>query len=202
MDEGSLIDTVFAEHKQEQRNMALSDRSLCFGEHQPSMNSALKATTGFSLFISTSTFLTIIINFAQSELTYFRSASRDWLKILSLLLPVVFLVSLNALLVIVAFVRNARETIYIKLLKHKSILLPHSHLALSFLSVYLIFKFQYRFIVLFLAYLVLFVVSLLLYRFVFLRLFVTKAETRVRIYKNSRSETPINQNRDVFSIDV
>jgi hypothetical protein len=131
--DGSLIDSVFIEHKHTLKNKALSNKSLSFGLNQPCMRSAYAAVFGYLTFLTTSVLVIFLADRAQQQQSDWRKASLT-LASLSFLLAVLFASAYFFL------IKNVRETIYRQNLFYNAILFPYGQLILAFLNVCLILK--------------------------------------------------------------
>jgi hypothetical protein len=153
-----LIDSVFAEHKHELKAKALSNKTLSFGENQPSMQSAYKAIIGYALFTFCSILLTITLNFAQTEYTN-KSHGVSGLKMFIFAVTILILTCLGLSFGHLLLGQNYKETIYMKHLHYHSPYVPHAQLLICFASIFLILKFDSFVLYIFLSHLVFFLVS-------------------------------------------
>lgn len=201
-DEGEIIDSAFARHKQELKTKALSNKSLSFGVDQPSMSSGYKATCGFCLFILCSITLSIILNYLVNELSDLDNVfwSRVFLFVCFFALIFGFLVIFSLIFI----VRNLKETIYIKNLHYKSPYLPYLQLFLSFVNVYFILKSSIFILIIFYSQLFLYLICLFISYKIFMFI---KAKTGVDNSYEDNGYTPKWSNSthgsklNIFTID-
>jgi hypothetical protein len=157
-DEGSLIDSVFAEHKSELKAKALTNKALSFGLDQPSMQTAYKAIIGYVLFTVCSVLLVVVFNFAQDE--YSNTAQPvSGLKMFALAVTILLLACLGLSFGHLLIGQNFKETIYTKHLHYHSPHVPYAQLVLCFFSIFLILKFDSYVLYLFLAHLIIFLIT-------------------------------------------
>jgi hypothetical protein len=154
-----LIDSVFAEHKNELKAKALSNKALSFGENQPSMQSAYKAIIGYTLFSICSVLLVITLNFAQHEYNN-TSHPISGLKMFIFAVTILILGCLGSSFGHLLLGQNFKETIYMKHLHYHAPYVPYAQLLICFVSISLIFKCDSFVLYLFLTHLVLFLVGL------------------------------------------
>ena len=104
---------------------------------------------GYGLFLLCSTILSLILDFTVDEFYKNKKAATSWniifLGFITSILIILFLVLFTYLF----FIKNSKETIYIKHVHYKSPGLPFAQLILSILNTFLIVKTTYSIIMLF-----------------------------------------------------
>lgn len=166
------IDQIFAEHMGELKIKALSDKDVSFGEKQPNMKSAYKAIIGFILFVSSSISYNLVLNFFQVNLN-------NLLNFFYFLTILIGLVLINFIISIIFFLKNTKETIFVKKLNDSTFLLPFNQLLLIFFSIFLIFRFDLKLINIFVMTYFSFLFSLFIYFKLFSIYFVKKIQKQI-----------------------
>ena len=134
------MENIFAEHKQELKQIALSNKKISFGENQPSLNSAYRAIIGFVLFLVFSIVLVLFGDFISSEFESKEFSQIPYLNYFTVFFSFLILLCLTVLVCYAFLVRNFRETIYIKHLDFSLPCLPYGQLLLSFFTILLLEK--------------------------------------------------------------
>lgn len=124
------IENIVLEHLREIHNRLILDKNLCLTTGQPSMNIGYQALVGFLLFILFTCLEMLIINRMTPKL----SSNQTYISI-GMLLAVFFFQIFVAMFFLI---RNNRETIYIKKLCMRMLLVPYSNLVICFLTVVLV----------------------------------------------------------------
>lgn len=132
-DEASMIDSVFVEHKQHLRSQALSDHSLSFGVDQPSMQSAYRASFGYTAFCIASIFLSIGV-----RIFHLSSSSSSFKSVLLFIAFSLLFISLGFAAVYFYILKSNRETIYRKNLFYKMLFFPFVQLTIVFFTIFVL----------------------------------------------------------------
>lgn len=197
LEEGSVIDSVFAEHMNELKHQALSNKGLSFGADQPSMKSAYRAMVGYCLFILCSIIFNLVLDYSQYE--YEKAIVAGWQRIFLIIALLAVLILIKIVVVNLFLVKNLTETIYVKNLYFRVIYLPYIQLSLIFANIYLILKTSYLALLLFFVYLFLFLFILLIVYKVFLRFLNAKKnefKLEFKVHHNSN-----DSNLNIFTIN-
>lgn len=191
LDDSSMIESAFSEHKQHLKNQAMSNKSLSFGIDQPSMRSAYRASIGLTLF----TLVSISINIGLRVLSEIDPSFKNSFIIYGL---IIVLIVIGFFPTYFYLIKNNRETIYRKNLFYKVLFFPHVQLGLIFSTIYVFINLSLYASVYFLAELLILTVSLAITNRIIYGRRVKKMSPKVDKWEKAVGE-PVEMN--VFTID-
>ena len=138
-EDGRIIEDAFMQHKLNLKAKAFKDKSLSFGQDQPSLISAYRSMLGYFIFILCSIGESLLFDLA-SNLDH---SSTPWLYIIGLSTIFMAILTIQILIVLFLILKSSKETIYVKNLYHKTPYTPYTQLILSHLSIFFILKSGY-----------------------------------------------------------